>query len=167
MLRELCGTFLLAIQFLTVIPVRTTLPFAPGRDPVLAVRSHFFEFMTDDGDCLGAHQVEQGREYSVVVTTGGGFYRYRLEDRVLVTGFLGVTPTLRFLGKADYVSDRYGEKIHAGHVGRVLDTLLTGVQCRFCMLAPDRLDDGPCYTLFIECNGGLPTDFSQRLERGL
>lgn len=144
-----------------------SLPFASSHDPVLALRSHFFEFMTDDGDCLAAHQVEKGVEYSVVVTTGGGFYRYRLEDRVLVTGFLGTTPTLRFLGKTDHVCDRYGEKIHARHVGRVLENLLAGLSHRFCMLAPDLAEPGSSYTLYLEFDGRLPADFSRRLECGL
>jgi hypothetical protein len=144
-----------------------SLPFAPRRDPVLAVRSHFFEFLADNGDCLAAHEVAAGDEYSVVVTTGGGFYRYRLEDRVLVTGFLGTTPTLRFLGKANHISDRYGEKLHARHVECLLDNLLAGVPRRFCLLAPDQGKDGPCYTLHIELSGELPADLAHRLEHGL
>src|SRR5262249_20208292 len=62
-----------------------TLPFE-DRTP-LAVRSHFFEFLPLSGEDGGgdvqrtflAHELEPGREYSVVATTGGGLYRYRLE----------------------------------------------------------------------------------------
>ena len=77
------------------------------------------------------------------------------------------SPTLRFLGKADHISDRYGEKVHAQHLGRVLDVLLAGVHQRFYMLAPDRAKEGPCYTLYIEFSDVLPADFTRRLEHGL
>src|SRR5262249_53619828 len=55
-----------------------SIPFA-DRAPV-AARSHFFEFLEGDSPRL-AHELEEGGVYSVVVTTGGGFYRYCLEDR--------------------------------------------------------------------------------------
>ena len=84
-----------------------------------------------------------------------------------ITGFVGATPTLRFLGKANHVSDRYGEKLNARHVERVLETLLADVRHRFCLLAPDRPDDRLCYTLFIESDNELSTDFAKQLDIGL
>ena len=95
-----------------------TIPFA-GRHP-LAIRSHFFEFLEGDRPRM-AHQVEPGGIYSVVVTTGGGLYRYRLEDRVEVTGFVGRTPSLRVLGKEGHVSDLRGEKLHESFVAGALE----------------------------------------------
>jgi hypothetical protein len=166
-LREFFPTTAIQGKGLLATEACVSLPLAAGRGPVLAVRSHFFEFTTDDGRCLAAHEVEAGAEYSVVVTTGGGLYRYRLEDRVLVTGSLGTTPTLRFLGKAGHVCDRYGEKLHVRHVDRVLDALLAGTGRRFCLLAPDGGEAGPCYTLYLESSGALPADFARRLEHAL
>lgn len=78
--------------------------------------------MNEHGDCLLPHQVQKDHSYSVIVTTGGGFYRYQLEDQVLVTGFIGNTPTLRFLGKLENISDRYGEKINSLHVDRIVES---------------------------------------------
>ena len=50
-----------------------SLPLLPDCDPVLAVNSHFFEFNdTETGDIRLAHEVEEGKVYSVIVTTGGG-----------------------------------------------------------------------------------------------
>jgi hypothetical protein len=62
-------------------------PLAGLRGGALAVTSHYFEFLTQAGDALLAHQLDKGKTYSVVVTTGGGLYRYRLNDLVEVTGF--------------------------------------------------------------------------------
>lgn len=77
----------------------------------LALRSHFFEFLDSAGNLCLAHELEQGQRYEVVVSTGGGLYRYRLGDQVSVTGFLDQCPLLRFRGRAGVVSDHFGEKL--------------------------------------------------------
>ncbi len=94
---------LLATEAVITIPWRGCFP--------LAVQSHFFEFLSDEGDVFPAHELERGRTYEVVVTNGGGLWRYRLGDRVECDGFCGKTPTLRFLGRAGNVSDLCGEKL--------------------------------------------------------
>lgn len=77
----------------------------------LSIRSHFFEFLDEHENSLLAHQVQPGSTYHLVVTTGGGLYRYRLGDRVRVTGFLRQCPLIRFVGRTGGVSDHFGEKI--------------------------------------------------------
>jgi hypothetical protein len=95
----------------------------------LAVRSHFFEFQpasahngSPSGSLLLANELEEGREYRIVVTTEGGLYRYQLQDQVVVVGFENETPLVRFVGKADSTSDLVGEKLNAAHVQSVLDS---------------------------------------------
>ncbi len=109
-----------------------TLPFR-GLTP-LAVRSHFFEFLRDGRPYL-AHQLVPGEVYSVVVTTGGGLYRYRLEDKVRVNGFVEKTPSLAFLGKEDHVSDLCGEKLNETFVASALGETCArlGVAPRFAL----------------------------------
>jgi hypothetical protein len=127
-----------------------TIPYA-GRYP-LAIRSHFFELVPEGGDGRPrlAHELETGDVASVVVTTGGGLYRYRLQDRVAVDGFVGPTPSLRFLGKEGHVSDLCGEKLHesfvAGALARTFESL--HISPRFALLAPS--DSAPGYTLYLE-----------------
>src|SRR6185295_10242297 len=99
-----------------------TIPFG-GRHP-LAIGSHFFEFLDPNGNARLAQQLESGVEYTVVVTTAGGLYRYRLADRVTVDGWCDATPSLRFLGKEDSISDLFGEKLSDAFVAGVLDSLL-------------------------------------------
>ncbi|HWN44862.1 MAG TPA: GH3 auxin-responsive promoter family protein [Thermoanaerobaculia bacterium] len=143
-----------------------TIPFG-GAWP-LAVRSHFFEFIPEEeGDPRFAWELEEGRVYSVVLTTGGGLYRYRLEDRVRVEGFVERTPSLRFLGKGGHVSDLRGEKLHesfvAGALARVFDR--TGITPRFALLAP--ADDGPAgYVLYLETET-MPAGLAEDLDREL
>jgi len=139
-------------------------PLVDRPGAALAVRSHLFEFepigSTDEspGDTdtwLLAHQLDRGGRYRVVVTTGGGLYRYQLRDEVEVVDFEEQCPLLRFLGKSDRVSDLVGEKLSEAHVGGVLNRLFE-TRCLspdFAMLVPV---DGrpPRYRLYLQGGGG-------------
>ncbi len=134
-----------------------SVPFA-GAWPV-AVRSHWFEFEDDGGRWRGVEQLQIGGEYGVAVTTAGGLWRYRLGDRVRCEGFVGRTPSVRFVGRADLVVDRFGEKLSEGFVGSVVRGLVGPVA--FALLAPD----GAGYTLFVQ--GAAAAGLAGRLDRGL
>lgn len=127
-----------------------TIPFA-GAWPI-ALRSHFLEFIPEGGgEPRFAWELEEGGSYSVALTTGGGLYRYRLQDRVRVDGFVEKTPSLRFLGKEGHVSDLRGEKLHESFVATALAGACGrfGVTPRFSLLAP--ADDPPVgYVLYLE-----------------
>src|SRR5690606_25924905 len=128
-----------------------TLPFG-GAYP-LAICSHVFEFLDDDGKAHFADELKRGGEYRVVLTTGGGLYRYPLYDRVHVTGFVGQTPSLTFLGREDGVSDRRGEKLTAADLAAVLREGLPHDPANplaFAMLAPDDADGVLSYTLYVQ-----------------
>ena len=147
---EVQGKGLLATEGVITIPLFDT----PA--PVLAVRSHFYEFVDPerpDARPRLAHELERGREYVVLLSTSGGLLRYRLGDLVRVEGFVGATPCLRFLGRADAVSDLVGEKLAATRVTTVLDAQLPsvfgGARPRFAMLAPE-WEAPPAYRLFLE-----------------
>lgn len=103
---------LLATEAVVTIPWRGMYP--------LAVCSHFFEFLSDGGDVLLAHQLERGKAYEVLVSNGGGLWRYRLGDLVECSGRCGGTPTLRFLGRAGNVSDLCGEKLSEAFVAEAI-----------------------------------------------
>jgi hypothetical protein len=150
---------------------------------VLAVTSHFFEFLpmdeqgyqADPKNPLLANELEKGNQYSVVVTTGGGLYRYHLQDVIEVVGFYHDVPLIRFIGKLGRISDWFGEKLNESFVSSVLEALFRNfnIQPRFAMLAPSNSDnDYFRYTLYLE----LPQDqlasldqtgFTQSLDRKL
>lgn len=126
-------------------------PLTGQEGAALAVTSHFFEFQAESGNLLLAHQLQKGQAYAVIVTTGGGLYRYQLRDIVEVTGFYGQVPCLRFIGKADQVSDYFGEKLDERFVFNALAALFArlGLQPVFFLLAPEA---GPPfhYCLYLE-----------------
>ena len=127
-----------------------SLPFVGEDGARLAYRSHFFEFSScDDQRLYLAHQLQEGVRYRILLTTGGGFYRYAIGDIVEVRGFSGGLPRLVFIGKGDKVSDRFGEKLHEVFVEEALQQLVGELQINpdFMMLAfaEDR------YLLFLQC----------------
>ena len=115
--------------------------------PAVAIRSHFFEFQPVDAmnrnsqkpiPCLMANQLEVGQHYRVLLTTGGGLYRYQLYDVVQVVGFDNECPLLRFIGSSQYAADLVGEKLSEPFVGAVLHQLFADLNLvvDFSMLVP-------------------------------
>jgi hypothetical protein len=137
-----------------------SLPLLGREGAALAIRSHFLEFApagTSSGaTLLRAHELEVGESYSVVLTTGGGLYRYRLYDLVEIVGRAGACPLVRFVGKEEHVSDWFGEKLDERHVRLALDEELArhNVRATFAMVACDEIrgdgDGLPSYILFVE-----------------
>ena len=108
--------------------------------------------------------MENGARYGVVLTTGGGFYRYRLGDTVEAVGRIHHSPLLRFVGRETAVSDRVGEKLHTSHVARALsDSVLGG----FAMLAPDDNAQPVRYVLFSDAPTTVLPDVARRLDDAL
>jgi hypothetical protein len=142
------GKGLLATEGVVSIPIERY------KGCVAAVTSHFLEFLDfESGDCRLASELEQGAEYSAVLTTGGGFWRYELGDRVRVTGFANRTPILEFVGKEDCVSDLRGEKLNAIFVANILAEFDCCRCASFAMLAPSNTGI-PRYSLFLESQHG-------------
>src|SRR5208283_2217805 len=65
------GKGLLATEGIVSIPIDRY------ETPVAAATSHFLEFLDDDsGKYRLISELEEGREYLPILTTGGGFWRY-------------------------------------------------------------------------------------------
>ncbi len=146
-------------------------PVGRAEGAALAIRSHYYEFLEDNDPARlrSAWQLEKGRSYAVILTTGGGFYRYRLGDLVRVTGFLGQCPLLQFSGRCDNVSDFYGEKLSEAHVADVVSRLLDRhrIGASFRMLVPDGIPRPDHYALLLAGSPGPATTPLQPLESEL
>jgi hypothetical protein len=129
-----------------------SLPLLGRPGAVLAVRSHFFEFQPVDAprEIRLAHELERGGRYCVILTTGGGLYRYELRDEIEVVGFENQCPLLRFVGKADCISDLVGEKVSEPHVRAVLHALFERHCLRpsFALVVP--VESPPRYRLYVQ-----------------
>lgn len=157
---EIQGKGLLATEGVVSIP----LVGRPGA--ALAVTAHFYEFV-DVGAPADrprlAHELEVGKTYAVLFSTGGGLYRYALQDTVTVVGYAGRTPLVEFVGRTANISDLCGEKLNEVHVARVLEVASArfDVKCAFLMLAPE-WGQPPYYTLFVEA-ADLPHEHAKQL----
>ncbi len=136
-----------------------SLPVVGQEGSALAVRSHVLEFASvnsrgdvDDRSPRLADELERGHRYAVILSSGGGLYRYRLHDVVEVAGHLHQCPLIRFVGRQGHVSDWFGEKLNEAHVGRVLYDGFgrLGISPSFAMLACDTGPPAPGYVLYIE-----------------
>jgi len=129
-------------------------PLTGLKAPVCAYTSHFLEFIPAGGrpeDAVCLREVETGRLYSVVMTTGGGLYRYAIGDIVRIEGRFRELPLLRFIVR-DSVSDMVGEKLSEPFVREVLETACRSFSATpdFLFLAPVRNTGISNYVLFIE-----------------
>jgi hypothetical protein len=162
---SLQGKGLLATEAFVSVPITGV----PEGGSVLSINSHFFEFIDEAGECLRAHQIETGKTYSVVITTGGGFYRYQLHDVVEVLSHWKQIPCIRFVGKEDHISDWFGEKLEERFVANVLEKVFAShnISPAFAMLAPEDGVDGFHYVLYIEsneCDHNLAKDLDDALR---
>ena len=131
------GKGLLATEAAITVPLFD----APG--PVPLVDEVFLEFESAQGVVSRLHELDEGADYGVILSQTGGFLRYRLGDRVQVTGRVGRTPCLRFRGRAGCSSDLAGEKLDEAFARAVLTA----------ELGPD----GHCsYLAPIVANGSAP-----------
>ncbi|MDE0654316.1 MAG: GH3 auxin-responsive promoter family protein [bacterium] len=133
-----------------------SIPRHGRRGAALAVRSHFFEFLpqdsSPDGETVLAHELEADRRYSLVMTTGGGLYRYLTGDLVDVVSHIDSCPLFEFAGKDAHISDRFGEKLNSVHVQQALDRAVAryNIAPDFAIVAFEDAPGCPGYTLFIE-----------------
>lgn len=156
---------LLATEAVITIPLHARTD--PNPVPVLAAASHFYEFLDiDSGDIRLAQDLIDGRCYAVVVTSAGGLYRYRMHDRVIPEGRFGQAPILRFVGRADEVSDLRGEKLHESFVAEVLGELFPadGSRPAPCHLESACVDGQARYELVLDASATQDVDLRGRLD---
>lgn len=113
----------------------TSFPLVGEEGSRLSIYSHFFEFRRlTNGEIMTADMLSPG-EYELIVTTGGGFYRYCIGDiiQVLET-YPDHPPRIRFLQRTGIASDLFGEKLTEEFVRSVCKKLRLTES--FCLLAP-------------------------------
>jgi hypothetical protein len=124
--------------FLGSIPVRDpgfsaseglfAIPLRSGTaEGVLHNSGPFMEFVPE-GDAtdrtLLSHQLEVGQRYELIATTGGGLWRYKMNDVIEVTGHMGDTPVIRFVYKAGGTLSATGEKVTTAHAVEAATALI-------------------------------------------
>ncbi len=115
------------------------------RDRALALRKGgFLEFADRDGSVLLEEELVEGQSYRVIMTTGGGLYRYANGDQVRCLGRAGERMRIVFVGRTELHSDLVGEKLTDVFVTACLSGLPG-----FAMLLPVT-GEHPCYRLLLD-----------------
>jgi len=134
---------------------RVTLPLDDATPAgVLDTKAAFFEFLpyaawdNSSADTLAAWELEDGQDYTVVITNSAGLVRYRLDDVVRVRGWVGRTPLLEFLHRAGRVSSIAGEKLTEHHVIQAVRTATARLRLpEFDFIVAPHWADPPFYQL--------------------
>jgi hypothetical protein len=135
-----------------------TIPFQDfSSEGILEYCHHYFEFIpveernSSQPTVLEAHELEEGREYYILLTTSSGFYRYDIQDVVRCTGFLNEVPLLEFLNKGAHFSSFTGEKLSEHQVVEAVTAAFRRLNLPVSTftLAPT-MGERPRYVLLLE-----------------
>ena len=138
---RLQGKGLLATEAPLTMPLIGASGFTPLPSEV------FYEFLDERGRISLLHELQKDWEYEVILTQKGGLSRYRLGDRVRVTGFYLGSPCLEFIGRSDAVCDLVGEKLNENFVRSCLEKLSAPGSIQSLLpVAPER---GASYYLLL------------------
>lgn len=144
---------------------RITVPFKDETPAgILALRSSYYEFIPDEEadaeqpSVWSAHELEAGKRYSILLTTAGGLYRYKINDIVEVTGFYRRAPLLAFIRKGGEMTNITGEKMHVNHFTQAMAEVsrsfnLAVEQFR---VVPDF--EASRYEIYLELDGDVPRE---------
>lgn len=166
---------------------RFTVPMTDGTPAgALEIASHYYEFIPEDEidspqpTVLEAHELAEGKNYFILLTTSSGLYRYNIQDVMRCTGFVGQTPILEFLHKGQRFSDMEGEKLSEYHFVKAVTevssamnlniTAFTAVPIRPSDANPDAAEP-PYYAILLEeqdiSDRGVAIKFLESIDRWL
>ena len=122
---------------------------------------HYYEFVpraaweAGEARFLGLHELTEGEDYYIFITTQSGLYRYDINDIVRAGARIGECPSLRFLQKGRGVTSITGEKLSEHQVmtafGRATAEL--GIVPIYYLALADEQE--ALYRLYIECDSAL------------
>jgi hypothetical protein len=134
-----------------------------GAGGVVALTSHFFEFVCeDDADSsspafLTADQLQVGGRYYIYFTTNSGLYRYDINDLIEVVGKKENAPIIQFVRKGLGISSITGEKLTEEQVLVALKMAVRQLNLAEISHFTSEVELGfpPHYVCFAELNASL------------
>jgi hypothetical protein len=152
---------------------RHTIPFEDLKPQgVLSIHTGYYEFMpvaesssSSAPTVLEGHELVEGDDYHLVMTTHSGYFRFNIGDIVRCRGFLGEAPLLEFLQKGERCGDLEGEKVTehqfleaAGDAAQAL-----GIRLKYITAVPTRAEGhAPCYTIVAERDDVAEPELARR-----
>ncbi len=164
-LRSLFPNVLVQGKGLLATEAPMTIPLIPAKGCVPVLNEVFLEFLDKSGFVYQLHELKQGNTYELIISQKGGFYRYRIGDRVRFTHSYLNTPCLEFVGRQKEVSDLVGEKLHSEFVRDALESLPLEESC-FKSLVPVK-HPKEHYLLLLDNAKHNPQQIATQLEKKL
>ena len=122
-----------------------------GIGKIPCIQSHFYEFIDiQTGDIKLLGELELEKEYSILLTTQGGLYRYRIGDIVKVYSKYKNCPLLSFIGRENNISDFFGEKLNEQFIKEIISKLKINQKATFYMFTPYCNKDEFYYNMYYE-----------------
>lgn len=125
-------------------------------DYVILPQNGFYEFRPIDQEgydnLLTIKDLEIGKEYEIILTNMSGFYRYRIEDVVKVTGYYNQSPKITFCYRLNQIANISGEKVSSLAFDEMVANLseATGDLYIGYSIYADRSTSPGHYKLFLE-----------------
>ncbi len=159
---ELQGKGLLSTEAITSIPIINI-----GKLP--CVTSHFYEFADIETNGIKLLQeLEKGKNYTVIVTTQGGLYRYNTGDIINVYDFYNNCPLLKFISRENNISDYFGEKLNETFVSDIIHKLKLDFISDFCMFSPYTDGKDFFYVIYLETDKSINLkEIEEKIEEKL
>ncbi len=125
-------------------------------DYVILPQNGFYEFRPIDQESydnlLTIKDLEVGKEYEIILTNMSGFYRYRIEDVIKVTGYYNQSPKITFCYRLNQIANISGEKVSSLAFDEMVANLseTTGDLYIGYSIYADRSTSPGHYKLFLE-----------------
>ena len=133
----------------------------------------FYEFIPADGpeearpETLLLDELEEGREYELVITNQSGLYRYRMGDVVRAAGYYNETPMVEFVYRKNNLLSLAGEKVTESQLAAAVQELerMSGIRITdFCVHADQSGKQGR-YEVFLEPESSVPPDRAEECAK--
>ncbi len=178
--RQLYGDVAIRDHGLSASEGRITIPLTDGSSAgILDYRNHYFEFIpvdqhgTTNPTIIESHELVEGCDYYILLTTSGGLYRYDIQDVVRCVGFEGEAPLVEFLNKGKHFSNITGEKLSEYQAIDAVRRAFTELQLPIATftLVPsmDQFQHKPRYLLLVEpeAYAGRAAELARRVQINL
>ena len=178
LLKEFYGETSMRDHGLSASEGRMTIPIQDGTSAgILDYAGHYYEFIPHDEmdsqqpTVLEAHELEEGKDYFILLTTSSGLYRYNIHDVVRCVDFEGEAPVLQFLNKGANFSSFTGEKLSEFQVVSAVKSSYSelDLEVESFTIAPVIKDDRPGYVMLLEQHVGNRNnvELARRVEHHL
>ena len=131
---------------------------------VLLPDSSYYEFVPMDSEdeetTVGIADLEEGKEYEVILTNLSGFYRYRIEDVVRCTGFYNQAPMIEFVYRKNQMLSIAGEKTNEEAVRWSVEKFIKDTGCEIVdySVYADKSTEPGRYIMLMEADHVVPRD---------